>query len=124
MLSEMDPPQHTHYRHIIRGPFSPAKTAQRAEFFRATTNELIDAFIADGQVDAARLANEIPGRMTAIMLGHAARRRGSLPGVDARIARGFADPEGTAAEREDLDAYFDELLASRGSPRRSSRVSG
>lgn len=70
MLAGQDDPVHKNYRKLVAGPFSPAKTAEFTDKLTQTMNDLIDEKIADGKADVASwIANEIPARLTAIILG-------------------------------------------------------
>jgi cytochrome P450 len=50
-LTGTDPPQHNHFRALANKVFSPRRFAALEPQVRATANQLIDAFIADGQAD-------------------------------------------------------------------------
>ena len=70
MLAGQDDPKHKKYRKLVAAPFSPAKSAEFTEKLRQTMSDLIDEKIADGKADVATwIANEIPARLTAIILG-------------------------------------------------------
>lgn len=115
MLAGQDEPDHRKYRGLVQGPFSPARAALIAQPLRDTTNDLIDGFIDSGKVDIVEaLTNEIPARLTAIILG--------LPPEDGALYRSWThamaqgvhtDPEGAAAKMRELDEYFAEMFASR-----------
>jgi cytochrome P450 len=115
MLAAYDEPEHSKYRKLVQGPFSPKAAAMMAERLRATTNDLIDRFIEDGRVDVVSgIANEVPARMTAIILG--------LPPEDGDVYRTWThamaqqqhtDPEGAAHNLATMDSVFAELLAER-----------
>jgi cytochrome P450 len=115
MLAGQDEPDHKRYRRLVQGPFSPKAAANIAEPLRKTTNELIDQFIESGRVDIVEaLTNEVPARLTAIILG--------LPPEDGALYRSWThamaqgihtDPEGARARLRELDEYFDDMLAER-----------
>lgn len=70
MMAEQDDPIHKKYRNLVAQPFSPQVTETFTEQLRKTTNDLIDERIELGEADAASwLADEIPARLTAILLG-------------------------------------------------------
>jgi cytochrome P450 len=115
MLAGQDEPDHKKYRSLVQGPFSPKAAWSIAEPLRATTNELIDQFIEAGEVDIVEgLTNEVPARLTAIILG--------LPPEDGALYRSWThamaqgihtDPEGARAKLAELDEYFATMLADR-----------
>jgi cytochrome P450 len=70
MLAAQDEPVHKKYRQLVAAPFSPAKTAEFADDLSQAMNDLIDQRITEGTADAATwIADEIPARLTAIILG-------------------------------------------------------
>lgn len=84
MLAGMDQPEHKKYRGLVVGPFSPRQAAETEDALRTMTNALIDTFIADGAADVAKsVADEVPGRLTAISLG--------LPEEDGDRYRSWTD---------------------------------
>jgi cytochrome P450 len=115
MLAAYDEPAHSKYRKLVQGPFSPRKAAELAEVLRATTNDLIDRFIADGRVDIVDvLANEVPSRATAIILG--------LPPEQGDVYRTWThamaqqqhtDPAGAAIKMAEMDDWFATLMEDR-----------
>ena len=65
-----DPPVHKPAKQLLLPPFTPDAMKKLEPRMRAICNELIDGFIADGEVDAAaRYAKYIPVRAIAHMLG-------------------------------------------------------
>lgn len=65
-----DPPDHKPDKRAMLPFFTPKEMAKLEPQARATCNELIDGFIADGHVDAAqRYTRHIPVRVIAHMLG-------------------------------------------------------
>jgi cytochrome P450 len=70
MMAGQDDPTHKKYRNLVAQPFSPQATEMYSDQLRQTTNDLIDSKIELGEADAASwLADEIPARLTAILLG-------------------------------------------------------
>ncbi len=70
MMAAQDDPVHKKYRKLVAKPFSPEATDLFTEQLRQTTNALIDDRIDLGEGDVASwLADEIPARLTAILLG-------------------------------------------------------
>lgn len=115
MLAAQDEPVHTKYRKLVAAPFSPKKTAEFTQQLTATTNDLIDSRIAAGNGDAATwIANEIPCRLTAIILG--------LPPEDGDKYREWmwaithyfvTEPEKAAATFGEMVAHAQELISDR-----------
>ncbi len=115
MLAGQDEPDHKKYRALVQGPFSPRAAGNIAEPLRETTNDLIDQFIESGRVDIVEaLTNEVPARLTAIILG--------LPPEDGALYRSWThamaqgihtDPEGARRKLGELDEYFAQMLADR-----------
>ncbi|HEX4108338.1 MAG TPA: cytochrome P450 [Solirubrobacteraceae bacterium] len=115
MLAAQDAPEHKKYRRMVQGPFSPQKVQSFNEPLKAMTNQLIDEFIEDGEVDlVARLTDAVPARMTAVILG--------IDPEDGDLYRKWCwaithlfltDPETAAAHVGEMDAYFRETLAHR-----------
>jgi cytochrome P450 len=65
-----DPPEHKPAKQLLLPPFTPDAMKKLEPRVRAICNELIDAFIADGQCDAAaRYTKPVPVRTIAHMLG-------------------------------------------------------
>ncbi|MGH3952058.1 MAG: cytochrome P450 [Pseudonocardiaceae bacterium] len=115
MLAAQDEPVHKKYRQLVAAPFSPAKTAEFSEELARTANDLIDSRIELGNGDAASwFANEIPARLTAIILG--------LPPEDGDKYREWmwaithyfvTEPEKAAATFGEMVAHAQELIAER-----------
>jgi hypothetical protein len=115
MLGAYDEPEHRKYRKLIQGPFTGRAAAAMTDILRVATNDLIDRFIEDGRVDiVAALANEVPARMMAILLG--------LPVEEGERYRQWTDAMSRPAETDPveaarvlgtMDTWFQELLADR-----------
>jgi cytochrome P450 len=115
MLAGMDEPVHKKYRSLVVTPFSPRQANDTEGELRKMTNELIDAFIADGATDVAKsLCYEVPGRLTALSLG--------LPQGDGDRYRRWTDamahlfttdPAGAAAIVGEMHGYFETAIAER-----------
>nr|Q8VQF6.1 RecName: Full=1,8-cineole 2-endo-monooxygenase; AltName: Full=cytochrome P450; Short=CYP176A1; Short=P450cin [Citrobacter braakii]AAL57614.1 P450cin [Citrobacter braakii] len=113
MMAGQDDPVHKKYRQLVAKPFSPEATDLFTEQLRQSTNDLIDARIELGEGDAATwLANEIPARLTAILLG--------LPPEDGDTYRRWVwaithveNPEEGAEIFAELVAHARTLIAER-----------
>ncbi len=65
-----DPPSHTRFRALVNKAFTPSKVAGREAHVREVANELVDAFVGDGEVDIVwRFAYPLPMRLIAEFLG-------------------------------------------------------
>jgi hypothetical protein len=115
MLAAYDEPEHSKYRKLVSGPFSPKKAAELADQLRATTNDLIDRFINDGHADLVTgLANEVPARATAIILGLPAEHGDVYrTWTHAMAQQQHTDPQGAAKTMGEMDDFFAELLEER-----------
>ncbi|SNQ51494.1 Cytochrome P450 monooxygenase PikC [Frankia canadensis] len=119
-LLRTDPPDHTRLRRLVSRAFTPAALAGLAPDLTVYVNDLLDAALAAGDVDAvAALARPVPLRMICRLLG--------VPAVDEQIFCDWAEtlirgvdpdflqtPEEIAARRRaarELDDYFRELIA-------------
>lgn len=115
IMGEEDDPAHKRHRSIVAGKFSPKKVGEYAAELHRLTNALIDGFIADGRVDiAARLADEIPAMVTAVLLG--------MPPEDGEKYRGWmdavthlqhTDPEQSLTVTKEMQRYAGELIENR-----------
>lgn len=69
MLSA-DPPEHTRYRSLVNKAFSPKRVAQMEDNVEKISNEIIDAFIDDGEVEIlTQYAQLLPLTVIAEQLG-------------------------------------------------------
>jgi cytochrome P450 len=69
-LLTSDPPQHTRYRKLVNKAFTPRRVASLEPTIRTIANELVDAFITDGEVELVRqFAVPLPLTVIADMLG-------------------------------------------------------
>lgn len=113
---EVDPPDHTRWRHLIQAWFSPQYVARLEPTIRAITSSLIDKFLARGHADLAQeLAVPVPPMVIAHMIG--------LPEEDWAYYRELSETMLAAAADENsqinaeqalqLFSYLFELLESR-----------
>ena len=69
-FQETDPPQHSYFRMLVNEAFSRRSVANYEDQIRDITAELIDAALADGEIDATdRIARQLPMRMLGQILG-------------------------------------------------------
>ncbi len=115
MLAAYDEPAHSKYRKLVSGPFSPRSAANLADQLRATTNDLIDHWIDDGRAElVSGLANEVPARATAIIMGLPAEQGDVYRSwTHAMAQQQHTDPEGAARKMQEMDDWFADLLAER-----------
>ncbi|BBZ74882.1 cytochrome P450 [Mycolicibacterium anyangense] len=61
---ELDPPEHTAYRHALQPLFSPQRMKRLGDEIRDVVNELIDGFAAKGHAEfVEEFAHELPARV-------------------------------------------------------------
>ncbi|MEO5730107.1 MAG: cytochrome P450, partial [Byssovorax sp.] len=69
-LVQSDPPDHTRIRTVFNKAFAAPRIAALESYIREVANELIDSFIAEGEVDVVdRFAFPLPGAVICRMLG-------------------------------------------------------
>lgn len=126
MLAQHDEPAHSRYRRLISPTFSAKAAAMWTDQLRGTTNDLIDGFIEDGNVDIAlQLANEIPGRMTALILGMAPEHGDVYRSwTHAMAQQQHTDPEGAGRVLGEMETFFNDLLADRKENPKDDVMSG
>ena len=61
---ELDPPEHTAYRHVLQPLFSPQRMKKLSDDIRTVVNGLIDEFVPRGQAEfISEFAHELPARI-------------------------------------------------------------
>jgi len=61
---ELDPPEHTAYRHVLQPLFSPQRMKKLSDDIRTVVNGLIDEFAPKGQAEfISEFAHELPARV-------------------------------------------------------------
>jgi cytochrome P450 len=61
---ELDPPEHTAYRHVLQPLFSPQRMKKLSDNVRSVVNELIDGFAPKGRAEfISEFAHELPARI-------------------------------------------------------------
>ena len=61
---ELDPPEHTAYRHVLQPLFSPQRMKKLSDDIRTVVNELVDEFAPKGQAEfISEFAHELPARI-------------------------------------------------------------
>lgn len=70
LMIECDPPVHTRVRTIVNKAFTPQRIAHLEPKVRALTDELIDAFVADGRADlSTQFSSLLPGLVICDLFG-------------------------------------------------------
>ncbi len=70
MMLMMDPPQHTAFRKLIRGAFSPGEAQLRKVRLSSLAREIVDAVIDRGECDfVSDVAGEMPSLVIAELMG-------------------------------------------------------
>lgn len=125
-----DPPQHTRLRTLVNKAFTPRAVGELAPRIGKIVDELLDAAEARGEIDAiADFAFPLPITVIAEMLGVEKERRDFFRNAAQKIALSLGPMAGTEAAkhaidgRDDLIAYFIELIERRKSDPRDDLVS-
>jgi cytochrome P450 len=114
MLVQLDEPVHAKYRNLVKGSFSAGKVALLEEAIRSTTNRLIDGFIYDGAVDLKKaVANEIPARVTALLLGMSPEEGEAYRRWTHAMAHFQEGGDEAVAQVQRMTDHFHEMLAER-----------
>ena len=126
----VDPPQHVKYRRLLDPLFAPRQVALMEDGVRTLVNELIDAFIADGEVEFNQaFAIPLPCIVFLRLLG--------LPVEDLDLFLEFKDniirPGGGSPEEtkrimdetgQRIYAYFEKVIDERTAEARDDLISG
>jgi cytochrome P450 len=114
IIGQMDEPEHTKYRQLVQGAFSPRRANELSELIRRTVNDLIDGFIEKGQAELVRdLTNEVPGRLIAIIIGVPPEQGDMYRRWTDAMARYHMDPEGASVQLREMGDYFRSVLEER-----------
>lgn len=101
IIVESDPPLHTRIRRPISRAFTPRRTAEMEPRIRAITQELLDAFAADGGADVVdRFAWPLPLRVIGELVGVPDE---DLPWLHARSRDWLATYQATAPLEEQVE---------------------
>jgi cytochrome P450 family 142 subfamily A polypeptide 1 len=83
-----DDPRHAEQRRLIARRFTPKAVRAHEPWLRSTIDELIDAVIDDGRMDVIdAIAAQLPGRLTAAMLGWPEDRWPDIKAWSERLMR-------------------------------------
>jgi cytochrome P450 len=99
MMLNMDPPEHSRLRRLLHRSFTPRAVAALEEQIAAHAGSIVDTLLAaDGPVDFAVVAGDLPLLALADVLGMPAADRGLLFDWSNRVI-GFQDPDYAASAR-------------------------
>jgi cytochrome P450 len=124
----IDPPAHRTYRKLLDPLFAPQRMKLLEEPMTALANELIDAFVADGEVDfSAQFSIPFPCRVFLRMLGLPVEDLPRFLEMKDGIIRPFlvtGEPRGSEATdayqqatADSIYEYFERVIDERGSKR-------
>lgn len=117
---ELDPPEHTAYRHALQPLFSPQRMKRLGDEIRGVVNELIDGFAAKGQAEfVAEFAHELPARVFLALMDWPLSDAAMF--TEATDAVLFGKPGGTKEESDQammmaamtIAGYFNTVIAER-----------
>lgn len=117
---ELDPPDHTSYRHALQPLFSPQRMKKLADDIRVQVNELIDAFAPKGEAEfVSAFAHELPARVFLSLMDWPLSDAPMFTEVTDTIL--FGKPGGTKEESDQammmaamtVASYFNNVIAER-----------
>ncbi len=117
---ELDPPEHTAYRHALQPLFSPQRMKRLGEEIRGVVNELIDAFASRGHAEfISEFAHELPARVFLALMDWPISDVAMF--TEATDAVLFGKPNGTKEESDQvmmtaamtIAGYFHTVIAER-----------
>ncbi|MEH3132336.1 MAG: cytochrome P450 [Mycolicibacterium neoaurum] len=117
---ELDPPDHTAYRHALQPLFSPQRMKKLGDDIRMVVNELIDQFAPTGEAEfISQFAHELPARVFLALMDWPLTDAPMF--TEATDAVLFGKPGGTKEESEQvmmmaamtIAGYFNNIIAER-----------
>lgn len=117
---ELDPPEHTAYRHALQPLFSPQRMKKLGDDIREQVNELIDAFAPKGEAEfISEFAHELPARVFLSLMDWPISDAPMF--TEATDAVLFGKPGGTKEESDQVmmmaamtvAGYFNNVIAER-----------
>lgn len=117
---ELDPPDHTAYRHALQPLFSPQRMKKLGNDIRASVNELLDVFAPTGQAEfISQFAHELPARVFLALMDWPLTDAPMF--TEATDAVLFGKPGGTKEESDQvmmmaamtIAGYFNNVIAER-----------
>lgn len=117
---ELDPPQHTAYRHVLQPLFSPKRMKALEPEIRAVVNRLIDGFAGRGSAEfVSEFAHELPATVFLQLMGwpvEDAPMFTEMTDIAVQGKPGATDEENVIARQQaarQMFAYFGEMIAER-----------
>lgn len=117
---ELDPPEHTAYRHALQPLFSPQRMKRLSDDIRTVVNDLIDGFAAKGEAEfISEFAHELPARVFLALMDWPISDAAMF--TEATDAVLFGKPGGTKEESDQvmmmaamtIAGYFSTVIAER-----------
>lgn len=117
---ELDPPDHTAYRHALQPLFSPQRMKRLGDDIRASVNALIDEFAPTGQAEfISEFAHELPARVFLALMDWPLTEAPMF--TEATDAVLFGKPGGTKEESDQvmmmaamtIAGYFNNIITER-----------
>nr|BBX81900.1 cytochrome P450 [Mycobacterium florentinum] len=117
---ELDPPEHTAYRHVLQPLFSPQRMKKLSDDIRAVVNELIDGFAPRGSAEfVSEFAHELPARIFLALMDWPLEDAGLF--TEATDVVLFGKPGGTQEESDQarieaglsVAGYFQKVIEDR-----------
>jgi len=127
-----DPPEHTRLRSLVSQAFTPRRVAEMAPRIEAIVRDLLDRMAGKDEFDAiAEFAYPLPITVIAELLGVDPERRDFFRAEGLKVAYSLGpspDPEamrrvGSGGGRDNLFAYFEELIEKRRKEPRDDLIS-
>ena len=117
---EIDPPDHTHYRHILSPMFTVGKIAALEDGMRKIVNELIDPILERGECEfVSEVGKELPARVFLDLMGWPIEHSGMFLDWADTLMRGVPDVPEEESNRIRMEtglevySYFAEELERR-----------
>lgn len=117
---ELDPPDHTSYRHALQPLFSPQRMKKLSDNIRTVVNDLIDEFAPTGEAEfISQFAHELPTRVFLALMDWPLTDAAMF--TEATDAVLFGKPGGTKEESDQVmmmaamtvAGYFNNVIAER-----------
>lgn len=117
---ELDPPDHTAYRHALQPLFSPQRMKRLGDDIRVAVNDLIDEFAPTGQAEfISQFAHELPARVFLALMDWPLSDAPLFTEVTDAVL--FGKPGGTQEESDQammmaamtVAGYFNNVIADR-----------
>jgi cytochrome P450 len=131
---QVDPPDHRKYRKLLDPLFAPQRMREREDQVRALVNELIDGFGDEPEIDfVRRFSTPFPSQVFLTMFGLPMDDLDTFIGMkdgvirpDQVVGQPLGHPDTEAHQQRTADsiyAYFERVIAERGSDRADDLLS-